>query len=129
MALFSKIVTAMLFVFLGAGPLPLIAATQCQEHAKTSMCCAADCPMMAAMTKGQPHSRIDSSRCGCQVTPSTSVLKANEQNLRDSGETLVGNNTFALLPWQVMYQIALDHLPPNPAPGSHTQSALCTFQI
>src|ERR1700735_4327467 len=129
MALFSKIVTAMLFLFLGAGPLPLIAATQCQEHAKTSMCCAADCPMMPAMTKGQPHSRIDSSRCGCLVTPSTSVLKANEQSLRESGETLLANDEFALLPLQVVYQIALYHLPPNSAPRSHTQSSLCTFQI
>jgi len=129
MAFFSKIVPAMLLVFLGAGPLPLIAATQCQEHAKPSMCCAADCPMMPAMTKSQPHSRIDSSRCGCQVTPSTSVLKANEQNLRESWETLVANDKFAFLPLQVVYQIALDHLPPNPAPGSHTQSSLCTFQI
>ena len=129
MKLFSKFVAAILFVFLGAGPLPLIAATQCQEHAKTSMCCAAGCPMMAAMTKGQLHGRIDSSRCGCQVTPSTSALKANEQNLGESGETLLTDNTSALLPLQLVFQMGLGHRPPNPAPGGHSQSALCTFQI
>jgi len=127
--LFSKVVTAMLLVLLGAGPLPLIAATQCQEHAKASVCCAADCPMMAVMTKGRPHSRIDSSRCECQVTPSTPALKANEQILRESGGTLLTDNTSALLRLHATSQMALGHLPPHPAPGSHSQSALCTFQI
>ena|ERR1019366_3709246 len=129
MKIFSKVVTAMLLVFLGAGPLPLIAATQCQEHAKSSMCCAADCPMMAAMTKSQSHSRIDSSRCGCQVTPYTSALKASEQSLRESSKILSVDNTSALLPLQVVFRISLGHIPPNPASGSLSQSALCTFQI
>ena len=129
MKIFFKIVTAMLFLFLGAGPLPLIAATQCQDHAKASVCCAADCPMMAAMTKGQHHSGIESSRCGCQVDPSTSALKANEQNVRDFNETLLPRNTSALLPLPVVISVEVGHIPPNPALGSHSQSALCTFQI
>lgn len=129
MKIWSKVVTAMLLIFLGVGPLPLIAATQCQRHAKSSMCCATDCPMMAAMTKGQPHSRIDSSPCGCKVTPSTSAMKANEQILRESGGTLLTDNTSALLPFQAVIPVEVGNRPLNRAPGSHSQSALCTFQI
>ena len=129
MNFFSKVVTATLLVFLGAGPLPLIAATQCQDHAKASVCCAADCPMAAAMTKGQPHSRIDSSRCGCQIAPSTSALKANEQIQRESGRTLLTDNKSALLPLQVAIPVEVGNIPPNRSSGSHSQSVLCTFQI
>ncbi len=129
MKILSKFVTAMLLVFLGAGPLPLIAATQCQEHAKSSICCATDCPMMAAMTKSQSRSRINSSRCECQVSPYTPGLKADEQSLRESCETLLIDNTPSLLPLQVVFRIELGHIPPGPASRSHSQSALCTFQI
>ena len=129
MKIFSKIVTAMLLVFLGAGPLPLIAATQCQEHTKSSVCCATDCPMMAAMTKSRTHSRIDSSRCGCQVIPYTSALKASEQSLRESSVILSVVNTSAVLSSQVLFRTEPGHIPQNPASGSLSQSALCTFQI
>lgn len=129
MALFSKIVTAMLFVFLGAGPMPLIAATQCHEHAKASMCCAADCPMTTAMTKGQHHSRVNSSRCGCQVTPPTSALNANEQNVREFNDTLPSRDMSALLSLPIVILVEVGHIPPSPALGSRSQSTLCTFQI
>lgn len=129
MQLISKFVTAMFLVVLGAGPLPLIAAAQCQEHAKASVCCAADCTMMAAMAKGQPHSRIDSSRCGCKVTPSTPALKANEQIQRESSGTSLTDNTTVLLPLLVVIPVEVGNIPPNRSAGSHSQSALCTFQI
>jgi len=85
--------------------------------------------MTAAMTKGQHQSRIDSSQCGCQVTPSTSALKANEQNVRESNETLLTRDTSALLPLPVVIPVEVGHISPNPGLGSRSQATLCTFQI
>ncbi len=111
--------------------MPMIAATPCQEHATASRCCAADCPMMAklAAAASQPHSRIDSSQCGCQVDPYAPVSKADNQRPGEPAEALLVESTSAPLLTQVGFRIELDRIPPNPIPDGHSRSSLCSFQI
>lgn len=130
MRFFSKVVTALLFITLGA--VPLFAAIPCQEQAKSSMCCKARCPMMAAMEKSSAQLRlrsVSSTQCGCQVSPKMPASMPIVPAQRESREmALVHNALVSLLP-VVVFRAEDDHIPPDRESRRYSQSVLCIFQI
>ncbi len=130
MRFFSKVVTALLLITLGA--VPLFAAIPCQEHAKPSMCCKAACPMMAAKEKSSAQLRIksvSSTQCGCQVSPKTPASMPIAPAQRESREmALVGNALASFVP-VVEFRAEDDYIPPDRESRRYSQSVLCIFQI
>lgn len=132
MRFFSKIVTTMLLLVLGVGPLPLYAATPCQNQAKSSMCCAAGCQMATAMKKASAQSRIESGtsmKCGCQVSPSAPALVAIAPATRESSAVALVDNPLAGFALIVAVRVEESYIPPDRESFRHSQSVLCTFQI
>lgn len=132
MRLFSKIVTTLLLVALGAGPLPMFASTPCQTQAKSSVCCAADCPMATAKAKSSVQSRIESgspTQCNCQISPSKPAFAAIAPAPRESHDVMLVDDTLAAFASIVEFRPEEYYAPPDRELNRHSQSVLCTFQI
>ncbi len=131
MRFFSKVVTALLLITLGA--VPLFAAIPCQEQTKSSMCCKARCPMMAATEKSSARSRnqsVGSTHCGCQVSPNTPASMPIAPAQRESREmALTTDNALASFVPVVVFRAEGDYASPDRESRRRMQSVLCIFQV
>ncbi len=131
MKILFKVVTVLLLVFMGTGP--LLAAIPCQEQGKASMCCKADCPMMAAQVKSSNQPRTNSgdstTQCGCQVSPNTPAFVSIPPAQWESREMALADNMLAGLLPIVAFRAEDDNTPPDRQSRRHSRSVLCTFQI
>ncbi len=132
MRFLSKIVTTMLLVILGAGPLPMFAANPCQTQAKSSACCPTDCTMMAVMKNVGAQEGIESggpAQCGCQIAPGAPALAAVVPAPRESSAVMFVADTLASFESIAAIRMEERYIPPDRVPRSHSQSVLCTFLI
>lgn len=134
MRLFSKIVTTLLLIGLGAGPLPMFASTPCQTPAKSSSsaCCAPDCHMTIAKAVSNAQSHTEScnlSQCNCQISPSEPSLAAVASAPEGSHEMVLVDDALATIASIVEFRPEEYYAPPDRELNRHSQSVLCTFQI
>lgn len=132
MKVFSKIVTTMLLVILGAGPLPMFASTPCQTPAKSSACCAPDCHMTIAKAKSSAQSLTEPGRlapCNCQISQSEPSLAAIASAPEELHEMILVNDALAATAFVVEFRPEEYYAPPDRELSRHFQSVLCTFQI
>jgi len=132
MKVYLKVVTAMLLVALGVGPSASLAATSCQKQAKSSMCCAAGCPMMTAMKNASAHFKVESgtsTQCGCQVSPGAPAFAAIAPATRESNVIALTDNPLAGFVSIAAIRSEENYIPPDRDSFRHSQSVLCTFQI
>ncbi len=132
MRFFSKVVTTFLLVVLVAGSLPLFAATPCQKQVKSSSCCPAGCPMMAAMEKTSAQSRIGSgspTHCACQASPDMAALISNVPAQRESSKIGLADYALAGFVSIAAFRAERDYTPPDRELSRRSQSVLCTFLI
>ena len=130
MRFFSKVVTALLLITLGA--VPLIAAIPCQQQVKSSTCCKARCPMMAAKDKNSDQPRIksvSSTHCSCQVSPKTPTSIPVTPAQRESREMALVHSALATFVPVVVLRAENDYIPPDRESHRHSQSVLCIFQV
>jgi hypothetical protein len=130
MRFFSKVVTALLLITLGA--VALFAAIPCQEQAKSSSCCKAQCPMMAAKDKNGDQPRIQSVRstqCGCQVSPKAPASIPIAPSQREAREMALVHYALADFVPVVLFRAGEDYIPPYRESHRHSQSVLCIFQV
>ena len=130
MRFFSKVVTALLLITLGA--VPLFAAIPCREQAKSSTCCKSQCPMMASMEKSSAQLRlrsVSSTQCGCQVSPNTPASIPIVPVQQESREVAFVHNALVSLVPVVVFRAEDDYIPPDRESRRYSQSVLCIFQI
>lgn len=130
MRFFCKFVTALLLITLGA--VPLFAAIPCQQQAKSSTCCKARCPMMAAIEISSAQLRlrsVSSTQCGCQVSPKMPASMPIALAQRESREMALVDDAFASLVPVVVFRVEDDYIPPDRESRRYSQSVLCIFQI
>lgn len=130
MKFFSKVVTALLLVVLGA--VPVLAAVPYQEEMHSSMCCKPGCSMMAAKETSGAQFRIKSvapTRCSCKLFPVAPALTSIAPAQRISREVALVADPVAGVAAIATLRVLENHTPPDRQSRVRSQSILCTFLI
>ena len=128
MKFFSKVVTALLLIVLGAAP--VVAATLCQTEMQSSMRCKPGCSMMLGHIGVQPRNVLaGSSRSCCKVIPGAPATVSIPPTQRPSREVALVADPVAGVAAIATLRVLENHTPPDRQSRVRSQSILCTFLI